>query len=173
MDIRVLGLGNVLMGDDAFGPFVIEALQAKYDVPESVSLIDVGTPGLDLTPFLIGADAVIVIDSVRADGEPGELRLYRRDEILKHVPQMRLGPHDPGFKQTLLALDFAGSAPRQVTLIGAIPKTVGPVARLSPDVRAAVPAAVDRVLAELESLGVIVAERPAPGPIAPWWERAA
>ena len=172
MDIRVLGLGNVLMGDDGFGPFVIEALQAKYEFPANVSVTDVGTPGLDLTPFLIGADAVIVVDSVRAEGEPGELRLYRRDEILRHAPQARLGPHDPGFKQTLLALDFAGCGPHLVTLVGAIPKTTAPVARLSPDLRLAVPAAVDAVIGELERLGVAVTERATPAPIAPWWERA-
>src|SRR6266508_490834 len=71
VDIRVLGIGNVLMGDDGFGPYVVEALGARYEFPDNVSVIDVGTPGLDLAPFLIGADAIIVIDTVRSDGEAG------------------------------------------------------------------------------------------------------
>ena len=172
MDIRVLGLGNVLMGDDGFGPYVVEALTAAYDVPREVSVIDVGTPGLDLTPFLLGADAVIVIDSVRSDGEAGTLRRYERDAILAHAPQPRLGPHDPGFKQTLLTLDFAGAGPRDVTLVGAIPHTTAPCARLSPAVRASVPAAVVAVVQELARLGARLSLKSHPQAPAPWWERS-
>jgi hydrogenase maturation protease len=171
MDIRVLGLGNVLMGDDAFGPYVIEALEAAYDFPANVSVIDAGTPGLDLAPFLMGADAVIVIDSVRCDGPAGALRVYRRDAILAHAPQQRLGPHDPGFKQTLLTLDFAGCAPGDVVLVGAIPQMTAPRARLSPVMRDAVPEAVGVVVGELARLGAAPTSRRRPVPVAPWWER--
>ena len=173
MDIRVLGLGNVLMGDDGFGPYVIESLLAGYAFADAVSVIDVGTPGLDLTPFLLGADAVIVVDSVRSDGAAGALRIYRRDQILRHAPQQRLGPHDPGFKQTLLALEFAGSAPSDVVLVGAVPQTTAPSARLSPPVRAAVAGAVEGVLLELARLGAPATPLEAPLAVAPWWERVA
>ena len=44
----VLGLGNVLMGDDGFGPAVVQAFEAEYVVGPDVSVIDLGTPGLDL-----------------------------------------------------------------------------------------------------------------------------
>ena len=172
MDIRVLGLGNVLMGDDGFGPYVVEALTAAYDVPSEVSVIDVGTPGLDLTPFLIGADAVVVIDCVRSDGDAGSLRRYGREAILAHAPPQRLGPHDPGFKQTLLALDFAGSAPADVTLVGVIPHTTAPCARLSSAVRAAVPAAIVAVVRELARLGARAKPKPHPLRPAPWWENS-
>jgi hydrogenase maturation protease len=173
MDIRVVGLGNVLMGDDGFGPFVIEALTAGYELARNVTAIDLGTPGLDLAPFLIGADTVIVIDTVRADGPIGTLRLYRRHEILKHAPQQRLGPHDPGFKQALLTLDFAGCGPRDVLLVGVIPQTTAPSPRLSFAVRNAVPVAVHAVVAELERLGAPVSARDGVTCPLPWWERVA
>ena len=173
MDIRVLGLGNVLMGDDGFGPYAIEALTAAYEFPPAVSVVDVGTPGLDLAPFLIGADAVIVLDTVRSDGPPGALRTYSRDALLKHAPAQRLGPHDPGFKQTLLTLDFAGLGPREVTLVGVIPQTTAPCARLSPPVRASITGAVRAVVAELERLGAPAVARRDAAPAAPWWERVA
>jgi hydrogenase maturation protease len=173
VDIRVVGLGNVLMGDDGVGPSVIEALEAGYQFPEGVSLLDAGTPGLDLAPFLMGADVVIVIDTVRSDDTPGSLRLYRRDAILRHAPRQRLGPHDPGFKQTLLTLEFAGCGPREVLLVGVVPDTTAPSARLSPAARAAVPVAVEAVVAELERLGAPPARRLDPSPAMPWWERVA
>jgi hydrogenase maturation protease len=173
MDIRVVGLGNVLMGDDGVGPHVIEALEAGYEFPDGVSVLDAGTPGLDLAPFLMGADVVIVIDSVRADAAPGSLRLYRRDAILKYAPRERLGPHDPGFKQTLLTLEFAGCGPRDVLLVGVVPETTAPCARLSPAARATVPVAVDAVVAELERLGAAPTPRGVASAVAPWWERVA
>jgi hydrogenase maturation protease len=173
MDIRILGLGNVLMGDDGFGPFVIEALKAGYEFPPNVSVIDVGTPGLDLAPFLLGADVVIVADTVRAEGPAGAIRLYRRDQILKHTPGLRLGPHDPGFKQALLTLEFAEMGPSEVLLVGAIPETTAPTTYLTPAVRHAVPVAVYEILEELERLDSPA--RPKRGVIRvnPWWERAA
>ena len=49
----VLGLGNVLMGDDALGPWVIQHLLTQWEVPPSVRVQDLGTPGLDLHPLPI------------------------------------------------------------------------------------------------------------------------
>jgi hydrogenase maturation protease len=172
-DIRVLGLGNVLMGDDGFGPFVVEALAAAYELPPNVSVIDLGTPGLDLTPFLSDADVAIIVDTIRAEGSPGDLHLYRRKDLFKHGPPMRLGPHDPGLAQALLTLEFAGCAPREVLLVGVIPQTTAPGGRLTPTLRRAVPHAMRSIVAELESLGVSLARRPSVLPVKPWWERVA
>ncbi len=48
--IAVIGLGNVLMGDDAFGPYVAHLLDGWYEWPDDVQVVEVGTQGLDLTP---------------------------------------------------------------------------------------------------------------------------
>lgn len=50
--VAVLGLGNVLMGDDGFGPTVIRELEAAWTPHPEVELLDLGTPGLDLLPFV-------------------------------------------------------------------------------------------------------------------------
>jgi len=170
-DIRVIGLGNVLMADDGFGPYVIHDLTSAYEFPANVSLVDVGTPGLDLTPYLMHARKLIVIDTVRSDGPPGSIRLYRKDEILRHAPLPRLGPHDPGLQETLLALDFDGSGPDEVLLVGVIPERTMAATGLSPLVRAAVGQAALEVLLELCRLGDTVRSRPDGTPRAPWWER--
>ncbi len=167
--IRVLGLGNVLMNDDGFGPFVIEHLLAAYDFPEEVEVLDVGTPGLDLTPYLSHAEVVIIVDTVKSRGAPGELRLYRRDEILAKPPEPRLSPHDPGLKDTLFTLTLAGTVPREVYLVGAIPGAVSMGSALTPALLAAVPRAAAEVVAELTRLGVAPVPRPEAGPVSPWW----
>jgi hydrogenase maturation protease len=168
-EVRVLGLGNVLMGDDAAGPWVVEHLRAEYEIGPGASLTDVGTPGLDLVPFIGGARVVILVDTVKSKGEPGELRLYRRDEILKYPPGPRTSPHDPGVKETLLYLDMAGSGPEEVLLVGIVPGRVEKGLGLTPAVAAAVPQAAEAVAAELRRLGIPAERRAGAEPARPWW----
>ena len=167
--VRVLGLGNVLMGDDAFGPWVIEDLLTRWEFPEGVSVVDVGTPGLDLTPYLADAEAVFLVDTVKADGPPGTLKVYSRGQLLARGPQPRVSPHDPGLAEALFSLDFAGCAPREVTLVGVVPEKVEKGVRLSPAVRAAVPAASEEVAARLGWLR-LRPRRLTGRTTAPWWE---
>lgn len=155
----VLGLGNVLMGDDGFGPAVIHAFEAEYDVDADVEVVDIGTPGLDLTPWLTDAARVIFVDTVRADAPPGTIRLYSKADLLRHAPSARVSPHDPGVKETLLALDFAGRGPAEVTLIGVVPATTALGLDLSNPVREAIPPAIDAIVLALRRAGLYVARR--------------
>ncbi len=157
------------MGDDALGPTVIATLEASYELGPAVSLVDLGTPGLDLVPHLAGLDAVVIVDTVNATGAPGEVRTYTRDELLAHPPPQRVSPHDPGLKETLMALEFAGQAPGEVLLVGVIPSNVGRGTELSPEVAAAVPVAVGRVLEALERLGVPARANGEPSTPRLWW----
>jgi len=168
--IRVLGLGNVLMSDDGFGPYVARVLEAFYEFPEDVEVIDVGTPGLDLTPYLLNTDAVIFIDTVTSDGAPGDVRIYDRAQILRYPPQARTGPHDPALKEALLTVDAAGAGPKAVTLVGVIPEWVATGVSLSPRVSAAVTDVVRRVIDELDRLGVPAIPRPVPATPHIWLE---
>jgi hydrogenase maturation protease len=168
--VGVVGLGNVLMGDDAFGPWVVQLLLAEHVFPDEVSVHDLGTPGLDLVPWVTDLEALVLVDTVRATVPPGTLRLYRRDEILKHPPQTRLSPHDPGLKEALLTAEFAGRAPREVLLVGAVPEQTEMGVGLSAPVRGAVEPAAGEVLRELERLGYAAARREPPGRPQIWWE---
>ena len=168
-DVRVLGIGNVLMGDDAAGPWVVEHLRAAYAIGAGVTLADLGTPGLDLAPHLSGARVVILVDTVKSDGPAGTLRLYRKDEVLRHPPGPRTSPHDPAVKETLLYLDLAGAGPEEVLLVGIVPGNVGKGLGLTPAVAAAVPEAAEAVVAELHRLGHAATLRPDAPAARPWW----
>lgn len=169
--VTVLGLGNVLMRDDALGPTVVARLLARYQFPPGVSVLDAGTPGLDLVPFVAGVEHLIVVDTVHATGQPGEIRLYRTEQILNMPAGPRLSPHDPGLKETLLTLQLQGLAPRDVLVIGVIPEQVALGLGVGPAVRAALPDAEAEILAELERLGLPPAIRSAPEPPDLWWEK--
>jgi hydrogenase maturation protease len=167
--IRVLGVGNVLMSDDGFGPFVIRVLDANYECPPGVEFVDVGTPGLDLTPYLLDADTVIFVDTVSSRGEAGEIRVYEREDLLKYPPQVRTGPHDPALKEALLTVAAAGVGPARVLLIGVIPQWIATGVALSPQVEGAVPRAVALVVSVLKGLGAPPVRRLHPAPPDVWW----
>ena len=109
--IAIIGLGNVLMGDDALGPWVIHHLETVWDVPPEVALVDVGTPGLDLVPYVAGPAGIVLVDTVSArDAAPGTLRTFDREALLRFAPKPRLSPHDPGVTEALLAVVGEGRA---------------------------------------------------------------
>ncbi len=171
--VRVLGLGNVLMGDDALGPWVIHRLESTYVFPPEVEVIDVGTPGLDLVPYVAGPCGIILVDTVHSKGaEPGTIRIYDRDALVRSAPQPRLSPHDPGVTEAILAVEMAGEGPAFVTLIGVVPEAVATGVGMTPKVQEAVTRAADEIVVELLARGFDVRRR-APDAVAvplPWWE---
>lgn len=169
--IGIIGLGNVLMGDDAFGPYVTQVLEANYLFPENVVLMDLGTPSLDLVSHIEELDAAIIIDCVHSKGQPGELRFYNRDEILGNPIQPRISPHEPGLKEAILIAEFHGYGPGEALLIGVIPEATLTGVGLSSAARDAIPKAVEAVLEELKRLGVETLPRPAPLQPKIWWEQ--
>lgn len=168
--VYVLGLGNVLMGDDAFGPAVVHALEDAYTVSPEVELVDLGTPGLDMTPWLTDADRLIVVDTVHADRPPGTLCIYSKRDVMRQPPGPRVGPHDPGLRETLGTLELVGRAPRDVTVVGIVPQQTALGHPLSAAVQAAVPRAIDAVVAELRGAGLRVSRRATPRAPNPLWQ---
>lgn len=169
--VAVYGIGNVLIGDDAAGPSVVRWLESNYEFADGVSVEDIGTPSLDLAARMCGFDAIVFVDAVSAKGEPGELRQYTRAEIVKNPPSLRMSPHDPSLKETILLVELLPDGPSYITLIGIIPKTLDAFG-LSDEVEAAVPRAGERVLAELETLGVMFMRRVAPLAVVSFWQAA-
>ena len=161
MRAAVYGIGNILLGDDGVGPAVAHYLAAHFDL-SGVVVEDLGTPSLDLPGYLVDFETVIFVDAVAADAAPGTVRSYSRDEITAVPPGIRISPHEPSINDALIVLDFAGSAPRDVILIGVVPQTLEGGVALSPPVQAAVPAMAEAVLAELAARGYDGCHSPAP-----------
>jgi len=171
--IGVLGIGNVLMGDDALGAHVVKHLEAGWTFPAEVAVVEAGTPGAGLTAQLEGLDAVVVVDTVKMRGEPGEIRVLDKPALLARKPLQPMSPHEPGLREALFAMEFEGTAPPEVRLVGVVPGRVEMGVGLSAPVQAAVEGAVAEVLRQLASLGVAAAPRvPALAPDL-WWEAPA
>ena len=168
--VRILGVGNVLCTDDGLGPYAIKALEAQYEFPEGVEVLDVGTPGLDFTPYLADARMVIVLDTIKGKEPAGTLRLLRDREIVATPPPSRMSPHEPGLREALMATELAEMSPEEILLIGVVPESTEQGTRLSDAVKSAVPSVVDTVVAELERLGRPPIQRDPPAALDVWWE---
>jgi len=168
--IGVLGVGNVLMGDDGIGPFVIKVLESRYEFPGHVALHDLGTPGLGITSFFADYDVIILIDAVNAKAAPGEIVLYRKEQLVRVPIPQRVSPHDPALVEALLLAEFSGSCPRDVLLVGVVPKNTELGCSLSEEVKCGVEPAASAVLAELDRLGVHPQARAGSAVPSIWWE---
>ena len=168
--VLIAGIGNVLLGDDGVGPFVIKVLESEYDFADGVELADLGTPGLDLPVHLGGADAVILVDSAKLGGEAGDIRLFRKQEILSSPPRARIDPHSPALTESISLLELMGSMPREFLMIGMQGGRFDPGSTLSPPVRLCIPHIVDAVLRELRRLNVWCCPKASAKPPATWWD---
>jgi len=83
--ILILGCGNILFGDDGFGPYVAEELQKNYNLPENVDVINAGSSVrnilFDIALSEKKPDKIIIVDAVDAAKTPGEIFELPIDEI--------------------------------------------------------------------------------------------
>lgn len=169
MSHAVIGLGNVLLGDDGFGPFVIELLRRRCEFSPQVDLLDLGTPGLGLTGYLHGYDGVVVIDALSASGQPGEVRVYEGVELESMPIGPRVSPHDPALAESLSIARAAGRGPLESCLVGAVARSRELGAGLSPEMKSAANVAVEMVCRRLQERGVTVRFRRARTLEDHWW----
>ena len=153
-NVAIIGIGNILLGDDGVGPYVVRTLEASYEFDPNVQVLDVGTPALDFIDNLVGMDAVILVDSVENDRPAGTITLYRKEDILRHGISVRMDPHSPALGESLLTADLMGICPKELLLVGITGRTYDAGCELSAEVRNTVDLAIDVVRAELRRLGV-------------------
>ena len=165
------GIGNVLLGDDGIGPYVVRVLEAQYDFGDEVEIEDLGTPALDLTHRIVGLRSLILIDSVASDDPAGTVVLYRKEDILRVAPAERLDPHSPALSECLLAAEMLGWSPENVLLVGIVGQSYEPGEPLSSPVREALVTAIGKILRELQRLGYSVEKKASAASPAVWWDR--
>lgn len=163
------GIGNVLLGDDGVGPYVVRLLEALYIFGENVEIADLGTPALDLTHRISGVDTVILVDSVASAETAGTVQLYRKSDIVEETPRERLDPHSPALSECLMASELLGCGPRNVLLVGIVGKSYEPGQGLSPAVEASIGAAIEAILHELEQRGFDFEKREIANKPGIWW----
>lgn len=152
--LLVLGLGNVLLEDDGVGAAAVALLLEQYAPPEGVRVLDGGTLGLWLLPYLEDAEIVILVDAIKADGPPGSAVRLEGTDVAPAVAT-RLSPHQIGVADLLDGARWLDRYPDRLVLLGIVPESMELAVGLSPRVRAALPDLVDRIVDETRTMGFV------------------
>ncbi len=167
--IAIIGLGNVFLGDDGFGPLVVETFRCEYACGANVEVLDLGTPGLDLAPYLYGKELVIIIDAVHAEIAPGTMLFFCEEDFVSSRAKLRITGHDPGLWESLAHLRLAGQAPHELIVLGVIPESCGFSQGVSQKVFQLVSQAAATIAHLLNDRGVDCALRSIALPRNLWW----
>jgi hydrogenase maturation protease len=133
--IAVLGLGNLMRTDDAVGMLAIQQLRADPRFPNSVTLIEGGTLGLDLLYPLEGITHLLALDAIDAGAEPGTLLRFEKDD-LADLPISK-SVHLLGFSDLVGAMRLVESAPEEIVVLGVQPDVIDWGTELTPKIQAA------------------------------------
>jgi hydrogenase maturation protease len=142
--VRVLGLGNELLGDDAFGILAARQLAGLFPA-DKVEVVSSSASGLHLLDYILDCSRLIVVDTVQTGrAEPGAIYVLREEDLPRSAADC---PHGVGLFDALrLARQLGLNAPEEITIIAveaADCHTVG--GPMHPAVAAAIPRAVDAV----------------------------
>jgi hydrogenase maturation protease len=160
--ILVAGVGNAWLRDDGFGSEVARRL-GERELPDGVQVFDFGTGGLNLAyEVMRGYHGLILIDASRQGGEPGTLYVMEADEESVEMgitDGELLDPHDMNPQTVLRFIRSVGGWPGKVMIIAVEPREVDqPGMGLTPDVEAAVEAAIALVLDTASELAAATLE---------------
>ncbi len=153
--VLVLGIGNVLWADEGFGVRCVEELARRWAFPDTVKLLDGGTQGLYLLPFLEDADTLIVFDAVDYGLEPGTLNIVEGDEVPQFMGAKKMSLHQTGFQDVIATATLMGYCPETLILIGCQPEELEDYGGGLRDVVAAqIGPAIEVALTKLRAMGI-------------------
>jgi hydrogenase maturation protease len=148
--ILVAGVGNIFLGDDAFGVEVAQRL-ARRPLPDGVRVVDFGIRGLDLVYALLdGCEAAILVDAVPRGGRPGTLYVLEPTPAAGAVPAVEGHNLDPE-KVLRLAAAMGGRVGR-LLVVGCEPTPPDAAGEMRMGLSEPVQAAVEEAIPLVEAL---------------------
>ncbi len=151
----ILGIGNILWADEGFGIRAVEALHAEYAFPDKVRIMDGGTQGIFLLPWVRNARRLLIFDAIDFGLPPATLKLIRDDDVPRFMGVKKMSMHQTGFQEVLSSAQLADELPEEIALIGVQPELLDDYGgSLRDSIRAQIPSAITLALEVLEQWGV-------------------
>jgi hydrogenase maturation protease len=144
----ILGLGNVLMTDEAVGAAVLKALEPVAGSDPDIALMDGGTLSFTLAGPIGDAARLVVVDAARMGQPPGSVRVLEDAAMDAQLSKHANNVHEVSLADLFDIARLTDSLPPRRALVGIEPDRVDWGSELTPAVAAAVPKAV----AEIEAL---------------------
>jgi hydrogenase maturation protease len=162
-DTLILGIGNILWADEGFGVRCIEELNARYVFADNVRLMDGGTQGLFLLPWVSGVDRLLIFDAIDFGLAAGELRVIRDGDVPQYMGAKKVSMHQTGFQEVLASASLLNGKPERLALIGVQPEELDDYGgSLRDGTRLRIPEAIALACSVLQGWGVRFHERVTP-----------
>jgi hydrogenase maturation protease len=113
--ITILGIGNILMGDEGFGIHFTRWFSRRYRATDDVHIIDGGTLGYALLGIICSCDHLIIVDVLKVDDAPGSIYRFNKGEMDSHLPPPTTA-HEVTFPDVLFKSELMDEAPETIFL---------------------------------------------------------
>lgn len=154
-DTLILGIGNILWADEGFGIRAIEELHARYAFADDVRIMDGGTQGIFLLPWVRNAKRLLIFDAIDFGLAPATLKIMSGDEVPRFMGAKKVSMHQAGFQEVLSSAVLTGDLPEQLVLIGVQPELLDDYGgSLRPSVKAQIEPAIQAALKILDEWNV-------------------
>ena len=147
--ILILGIGNVLMGDEGVGVHAIKELE-KESFPANVTLLDGGTGGFHLLEYLQEYPTVIMIDATMDNDPAGTIKVIK-PKFATDFPKA-LSAHDIGLRDLIESTAVLGELPKMFLITVTIDSIQSMEMDLSPKIEKQIPAVVGKVKEILKTI---------------------
>jgi len=159
-DTLILGIGNVLYADEGFGVRCVENLHARYVFPDSVSVMDGGTQGIFLLPWVRSTTRLLIFDAIDFGLVPATLKLILGDDVPRYMGAKKVSMHQAGFQEVLSSAALTGDFPSELALVGVQPELLNDYGgSLTDGVKAQIDPAIRLACEVLTDWGVEFSER--------------
>lgn len=163
VDTLILGIGNILWADEGFGVRCVETLNARFDFDSNVRLMDGGTQGMFLLPWVTSVSRLLIFDAIDFGLVPGDLRVLRDRDVPQYMGAKKVSMHQTGFQEVLLSAQLLTEREQKLALIGVQPEQLDDYGGSLRDItRQRIPDAIDRACELLLEWGVGFRERDKP-----------
>ena len=151
----ILGIGNVLWADEGFGVRAVEALHARYRFPDDVRIMDGGTQGIFLLPWVRSARRLLLFDAIDFGLPPATLKVIRGDDVPRYMGAKKVSMHQAGFQEVLSSAQLTDELPDDIALIGVQPELLDDYGgSLRDSVKAQVLPAIEEACRVLRAWGI-------------------
>lgn len=152
--IGILGVGNILLSDEGFGVHVVDYLEKTYAFGEGVTLLDGGTAGIYMAPFLEDHDPIFVVDVMTLDGAlPGSIHSFSAQDATNSAMKLRMSPHQLGILDILAICELRGRSPEALEFYCVVPESLATGLEMSGVVASQVPRIGNLLVKRLRQLG--------------------
>ena len=112
----ILGLGNILLGDEGFGVHVARRLR-EFELPDYVRVEEGGVGGFNLLGYLEGVKRLLVVDAMILDSPAGELLLWKPEPNFREPGKNIISFHQVGIIELVHMWGLLGYEPEILFLV--------------------------------------------------------